>query len=66
MKAQGYVWLWDSAAQVAANRKAEQDARNRETLHEIGDALIQAGAAMQPHGCNGQVQANGYFSTQCY
>jgi hypothetical protein len=39
---------------------------NRETLHAIGDALIQTGAALQPHGCNGQVQSNGYFNTQCY
>jgi hypothetical protein len=66
MKAQDYVWLWDSAAQVAANRKAEQDERNRETLHAIGGALIDAAQAMQPHGCNGHVQPNGYFSTQCF
>ena len=66
MKAQGYVWLWDSAAQVGANRKIEQDERNRETLRAIGGALIDAGAAMQPHGCNGYVQRNGYFTTQCY
>jgi hypothetical protein len=38
----------------------------RETLHAIGGALIQAGAALQPHGCNGHVQPNGYFNTQYY
>jgi hypothetical protein len=66
MKAQGFAFIVATPAQIAANRKAEQDARNIETLHAIGGALIEAGAAMQPHGCNGHVQPNGYFTTQCY
>ena len=66
LKSQGFVWVLDSPAQIAARDKAAQDERNRETLHAIGDALIQTGAALQPHGCNGQVQSNGYFSTRCY
>jgi hypothetical protein len=60
------VWRADSPAQIAARNKAAQDAQNRETLHAIGGALIEAGQAMQPHGCNGHVQPNGYFTTQCY
>jgi hypothetical protein len=66
MKSQGFVWIADSPTQIATREKAAQDARNRETLHAIGGALIDAGAALQPHGCNGYVQRNGYFSTQCF
>ena len=59
MKAQGYVWLWDSATQVAANRKAEQDARNRAMLHELGNALIGTAQAINEsqvrHNCSGSI-----------
>jgi hypothetical protein len=66
LKAEGFVWLPDSPAQIAARNKAAQDARNIETMHAIGGVLLDAAAAMQPHGCNGHVQPNGYFSTQCF
>jgi hypothetical protein len=66
MKAQGFVFVPDSAAQIAARNKAAQDARNIETMHAIGGALIDAAAAMQPHGCNGQIQPSGGFHTNCY
>ena len=66
LKSQGFARILDGPAQIAARNKAAQDERNRETLHAIGDALIQTCAALQPHGCNGQVQSNGYFSTRCY
>jgi hypothetical protein len=66
MKTQGFAFIVATPAQVAADRKAQQDARNIETLHAIGGALIEAGAAMQPHGCNGQIQPSGSFRTNCY
>jgi hypothetical protein len=66
LKAEGFVWLPDSPAQIAARDKAVHDAAARETLHAIGGVLLDAAAAMQPHGCNGHVQPNGYFSTQCF
>lgn len=66
MKSHGFVWRSDTAGEIAARTKANQDARNIETLHAIGQALTGVAAAMQPHGCNGHVQPNGYFTTQCY
>ena len=66
MKAQGFAFIVDSPAQIAARDKAAQDARNVETMHAIGGVLLDAAAAMQPHGCNGHVQPNGYFTTQCF
>jgi hypothetical protein len=66
MRGQGFTYVYDSPAQVAARNKAVNDANMRASGYALGQALISAGQAMQPHGCNGQVQPNGYFSTQCY
>ena len=66
MKANGFVWLADSPAQIAARKKAAQDAQMRASGYAIGQALIQAGQAMQPHSCNGMVMPAGNFSMQCY
>jgi hypothetical protein len=35
-------------------------------MHDLGNALSQAARDMRPHNCNGQVQPNGCFTTQCY
>jgi len=66
MKANGYAWLADSAEDIAFAQKAAQDAQMRATGYAIGQALLGAAAAMQPHGCNGNIQPSGSFTTRCY
>jgi hypothetical protein len=65
LKAQGFVFIPDGPAQIAAREKAAQDAQMRASGYALGQALINAGQAMQPHYCNGNVMASGSFNMQC-
>ena len=59
LKSQGFVWISDSPAQIAAREKANQDARNRAMLHELGNALIGTAQAINEsqvrHNCSGSI-----------
>ena len=70
MKAEGFVWVYDTPAQVAARTAARQRAADAETMRvvgaAVGQAFRQAGEAMSPPGCSGHVQPGGYFNMQCY
>jgi hypothetical protein len=70
LKAEGFVWVYDTPAQVAARTAARQRAADAETMRvvgaAVGQAFRQAGEAMSPPGCSGHVQPGGYFNMQCY
>jgi hypothetical protein len=69
MKAQGFVFLPDSPAQIAADKKAAEqavsDAEKRASGYALGQAMITIGQALQPHGCHGMVIPAGNFNMQC-
>jgi hypothetical protein len=69
MKAQGFVFLPDSPAQIAADKKAAEqavsDAETRASGYALGQAMITIGQALQPHGCHGMVIPAGNFNMQC-
>jgi hypothetical protein len=65
MKAQGFVFAFDTPAQIAARRRAADNERMRAAGYAIGQALTTAGQQMQPHYCNGNVMAGGAFNMQC-
>jgi hypothetical protein len=66
MRAQGFVFVPDSPPEIAAREKARQDAQMRETGRLIGNAMIDLGRQLQPHGCNGMVYPAGNFNMNCY
>jgi len=69
MKVQGFVFLPDSPAQIAAHKKAAEqavsDAEMRASGYALGQAMINIGQALQPHGCHGMVMPAGNFNMQC-
>ena len=66
MKAQGFVFVPDSPEQIAPREKAAQDAQMRASGYALGQALINIGQSLQPHGCHGMVMPAGNFNMQCY
>jgi hypothetical protein len=69
LKAQGFVFLPDSPAQIAAHKKAAEqavsDAQMRASGYALSQALINIGQSLQPHGCHGMVMPAGNFNMQC-
>jgi hypothetical protein len=66
LKSQGFVWIPDSSAQIAARNKAAEDARWRAAGQAFGQVLIDAGQSMnQRHNCNGFIGGGGGFSMNC-
>jgi hypothetical protein len=70
LKAEGFVWLPDSPAQIAAQEKARQDQQNRETGYAIGQAMLGVAADLnrpqpQPQRCNGNLYNGGNFNMTC-
>ena len=70
LKAEGFVWVYDTPPQIAAHNAARQRAADAEALRvlggAVGQAFRQAGEAMSPPGCSGHVQPGGYFNMHCY
>jgi hypothetical protein len=69
MKTQGFVYVFDSPAQIAAREKAVEqavsDAQMRASGYALGQAMINIGQSLQPHGCHGMVMPAGNFNMQC-
>jgi hypothetical protein len=62
MKSQGFAWLPDSPAEIAAREKAIKDAQWRDMLGDLGQALLDS----QPRRCSGRISPNGSFHTECW
>ena len=60
LKAAGFIWVYDSAAEIAARKKTVERVQPQVVIVPAPPAID-----FTPHGCNGFIGGGGGFSMNC-
>ena len=60
LKVAGFIWVYDSPAQIAARKKATERVQPQVVIEPAPPAID-----FMPHGCNGFIGGGGGFSMNC-